>query len=305
MSDEELLNPSGVVWGKSTSGTVSVLDKEKALVRETYSDSVTGTDVTRTKVAIVGFSYTSLHLAPYADLEWSIWGMNQLYRHIPRADRWFEMHRDPLVDQVAGTDYTQWMKESKIPIYMLSASDEIPLSVAFPLDDIVQNISHRCYFTSSIAYMIALAIRDGFKEIAIYGVDLADDTEYFEQRPCAEYWLGVAEARGVKVYIHKRSALLKQAWLYGYENSPQDLIPVDDIQKRLMMLRKSKANILNKLLQIEGAEEDTMAWLSLSQFRKRGGELTIEEAMKLGHQKSHRDYDMLFKREAMQGPHGS
>ena len=55
------------------------------------------------------------------DPEWEIWAMNQLYRHIPRATRWWEMHQrtDFLADQVPNTDYLAWLKDCPIPIYMV------------------------------------------------------------------------------------------------------------------------------------------------------------------------------------------
>ena len=233
-TDDGIINPDGVVWGHPASGIIKVLDKQRAYVEESYLNTRLGTDgiqAPRTKAAIVGFSITSMHLAPYADPEWSIWGVNQLYRHIPRADRWFELHTNPLVDQVEGTDYMEWMKRSEIPIYMQECSEEIPNSVTFPLKDIINRVSGRDYFTSTIAYMIALAILDGFEEIALYGVDLADDSEYFHQKPCAEYWLGIAEAKGIKVHVHERSSLLKQYHRYGYEELSPDIIPIEDIEK--------------------------------------------------------------------------
>src|SRR4051812_42075286 len=85
----------------------------------------------RKKLAIVGFSESSRHLAPYDNDEFDIWAMNQLYRHIPRATAWFEIHqrKDFLADQVPGTDYLQWLKDCPIPIYMIEKFTDIPNSV--------------------------------------------------------------------------------------------------------------------------------------------------------------------------------
>ena len=89
-------------------------------------------------------------------------------------------------------------------------------------------IGGRDYFTSSIAYMIAVALLDGFQEIAIYGVNLAIGDEWFYQKACAEWWIGLAEGKGVAVYVPSASALLKQYARYGYaqESTPNALTRV-------------------------------------------------------------------------------
>jgi hypothetical protein len=60
-------------------------------------------------------------------------------------------------------------------------------------------------------------MHEGFKEIHLYGVDMAVSTEYDEQRPSCEYFIGLARGRGIKVYIPEESHLLKVRYKYGYE----------------------------------------------------------------------------------------
>jgi hypothetical protein len=43
------------------------------------------------KVAIVGFA-ESWKLAPFTDPLVEIWGLNELWKYVPRWDRWFELH---------------------------------------------------------------------------------------------------------------------------------------------------------------------------------------------------------------------
>lgn len=86
----------------------------------------------------------------------------------------------------------------------------------YPLDEIGKKLGSR-YFTNSIAYMIAYAIYKGYKGINIWGVDMESDSEYAYERSCVTYWIGQAEARGVKVTI--ASGLTDPFVLYGYENA--------------------------------------------------------------------------------------
>ena len=68
-----------------------------------------------------------------------------------------------------------------------------------------------------MAYMIALAIEEGFQEIQLYGVECNLKLEYEEQKPCLEYFIGIAKGKGIKVYIHPTSKLLKsEKGLYGF-----------------------------------------------------------------------------------------
>jgi hypothetical protein len=70
--------------------------------------------------------------------------------------------------------------------------------------------------------MIALAIMLEFDEIHIYGVDMATDVEYHQQRPSVEYFCGVAfgiwKVTGkCRIYVPPQCDLLKTIYQYGYD----------------------------------------------------------------------------------------
>lgn len=178
------------------------------------------------KVAIVGFAPTKT-LAPYNDPEFEIWGLNDLFEHIPKWDRWFEIHnrKDFQLDTSptraeATVNYIEKLKKLDCPIYMVQKYPDIPQSVEYPLQAMIDEFGG--YFTNSISYMIALAIHERFEEIHVYGVDMAVGTEYNEQRPSCEYFLGIAVGRGIKIHIPLESDLLKTRFLYGFEQPRQD-----------------------------------------------------------------------------------
>jgi hypothetical protein len=74
------------------------------------------------------------------------------------------------------------------------------------------------YFTNTISYMIALAIYEEFEVIEIYGVDMAVGTEYNEQRPSCEYYIGIAKGRGIDIKLPAACDLMKARHIYGFEN---------------------------------------------------------------------------------------
>lgn len=134
-------------------GRTHIIDREQAIIEETAPDGSA-----RTKVAICGFAASSRMLAPFDDPSWSIWSLNQLYRHIPRADRQFDIHANFDKDNVEGTDHPGWLAQCGIPVYMTKTHPEIPTSVAFPLDRVIARVTSIDYFTSTVAFMVALAV---------------------------------------------------------------------------------------------------------------------------------------------------
>jgi hypothetical protein len=142
------------------------------------------------------------------------------------------------------------------PIYMIDHYDDIPNSVAYPLQAMDQMFANptpgaKSYFTNSISYMIALAIAERFEEIHIYGVDMAHDTEYATQRPSCEYFVGWAQALGIKVYIPPESDLMKTLFHYGYETEAQQVF--------FEKLNSRKQDLRNKLANIERQRAETDA----------------------------------------------
>lgn len=227
----------------------------------------------RKKVAIVGFASSTRLKAPYDDQSWEIWGMNQLYRYIPRLTRWFEMHQHEgphsyVSDMVPGTDYIRWMRECPVPLYMVSARPDFPTSITYPLDQMLAEFGTD-YFHSSVDYMLALAISEGFEEIGVWGIDMAHDTEYEHQKPSGSFWIGVAKGRGIKVTIPPESALLRKAHRYGYEPLPEDAISKQLLQ-RAQALQERKNELLKEVYAIDGALQENGHWSEFSKHARRG-----------------------------------
>lgn len=170
----------------------------------------------RKKVAIVGFASNTLHLVPWNDPEFEIWSMNQGYMHcVRRTDRHFEMHMPEATADVRDPNYLAWLAQCPIPVYMIQTYDHIPNSVRFPIEDAI-HFAGRDYFTSSVAFMMAIAGLENFSEVHLYGINLAIGDEYFYEKPCAEWWIGKLEGLGTRVYVPSASSLLKQYRRYGY-----------------------------------------------------------------------------------------
>ena len=234
----------------------------------------------RKKVAVVGFSGATKDLAPYHDPEYEIWGLNQLYRHIPRADRWFDIHANYDEHVVEGTDHCAWIRNAPIPVYMNAVHPHYPSSVRFPIEatmDYFGQGGRLDYYTSTVAYMLALAIMEEFEVIGVYGIDLIAKQEYMDQKPCTEFYLGWAMAKGVRLEIPPESALMKQHFRYGYTVPPTQIIPQKDFIDRRIRLVDKKEQLLTQAALLDGAAQEAAYWANVYQLRERGGHINVKE----------------------------
>ncbi len=183
------------------------------------------------KIAILGTADSSRKSAPYGDKSWEIWSLSNIVitDQVPRWTRHFELH--PLQQfekEPKARAYVDWMhrQDDSKPIYLQSPEKHpgIKAGVKFPYEALIR--THGNYFTSTIAWLIALAIHEEVDEIGLWGVDLMLAEEYHHQRPCSEFYLGYAKAKGIKVTVPMQSSLLKPQQLYGIEgtSSPRQAI---------------------------------------------------------------------------------
>lgn len=117
----------------------------------------------------------------------------------------------------ARLSYYDWLKRSRTPLYMQEQYPEIPASVKYPLGQIRQ-LWPDTGFGSMAAYMIALALLEGVTHLGLWGIDYQDKSEYAEQRPNCEHWVGIAKGMGVHITIPPVSPLCHEPpLLYAYE----------------------------------------------------------------------------------------
>ncbi len=214
------------------------------------------------KVAIVGKAPSTLLDAPYDDTSWEIWTLSN-NAQLGEAARWsrhFEIH--PLKqfrDDPGRADYWNWLRSepaNKRPIYTQAATPDMPAAKAFPIEEVIERFGG--YFNNTVSYLIAFAILEGAEEIAIYGIDMAvggvdPNAEYSHQRPSCEYMIGLARGMGIKVYVPKKSDLLKVRKLYGF--GEETAFEAKIIQRR-KELQSRKADAENRM---EAAKQEMCA----------------------------------------------
>lgn len=243
------------------------MGKSEAVKLRTPADALK-----RKKVAIVGFTDHRVQAFKLDRNEWEIWGLNELHKqHDPALfDRWFEVHNRADLD--ADTDHIAAMGKMDIPVYMQGHYPDIAASVPFPREAVIAHFE-RNYFTSSIAWETAFAIMLGAEEIHIYGVDMATDTEYAAQRNCCEYWLGIAQGRGIKTYVPQTSDLLKTVGEYGF-GDVGDAFSLK-LRERIGWLHGQDNDFLTQLRNLDGQYTDIKGKLE-GEYAKKMEQLEAE-----------------------------
>ena len=94
----------------------------------------------------------------HIDGEFQIWGCSPgCWAVVPRATRWFEVHRWELNVPWFSPQYVQFLRDFKGPVYTGGRVPEIPGHVVYPIDRMEEKFSSY-FMTSSLALMMAMAI---------------------------------------------------------------------------------------------------------------------------------------------------
>jgi hypothetical protein len=200
--------------------------------------------------AIGGARHNPLYEQFFSDPDAELWGMNMLFTACPWWTRWFEIHVDYLSD--APVLYQQFLaRDHSRPVYMVRREPTVPSSVAFPLADVVRGVSG-AYFTSTRAYMLALAVYEGFERIVCIGTGERQPERSLRSTRNVAYWLGVAAGRGIEVVQDwSEGALVSYAGdapglLYGYRLTLADACDpakVDELRRSVEALREMRVEL--------------------------------------------------------------
>lgn len=253
------------------------------------------------RVALVGFAETWRD-APYDDPGVTIISLNEMWKYIPRWDEWMEIHDEESIGLTTRVGPGQVLEEVRAHRKWLEQAHDgkviwmqerfcdgrFPAARPYPIDDIQRRFGsggNWRYLTSTVAFMIALQVAIGRDDagrvvdedvavewLGLYGIELIGAKEYEHQRPCVEYFLGLARGLGIEVYVPEASALLKSDHIYGYERPPQEVgaITRARVEARLRQLRKHHDELVAQIHKVKGALAESENWLTVHEGARRG-----------------------------------
>lgn len=230
------------------------------------------------RIALLGSAPSSIRLAPFGDARYQIWACSPgTYAHLPRCDAFFELHRwepgevgKPQTQKPwLSPEYVAWMGQQKL-VWMADKVPEIPGSQRLPIEMLLNKYGSY-FFTSSIAYMMAMAMdlilaarvaRTVEEEdvIGLWGVDMAATEEYGYQRAGCHHFLGMASQMGIDIEVPPESDLLIPMPLYGLCESShwhiKNLARKKELEARLANAQNTQQVMLQEVSFLKGALDD-------------------------------------------------
>lgn len=182
------------------------------------------------KLAIVGTHPDTRENAPFDSPEFDIWVQNEAAQ-MDWCKRWnacFQMHKMEVYtspNNPTRNDHWDWLQQDhgERAIWMQDRDERVPNSKKYPLEDILKTVPGAAwqYFDLTGAYMMALAIHLGYREIEIYGMDLISNTEYTYQLGCWRFWVGIALGSGINVVLKCEENDFGHGVMYAYQGELQ------------------------------------------------------------------------------------
>jgi hypothetical protein len=130
------------------------------------------------------------------------------------VDAWFELHSlARKFSNVQNKPYTDTLQQHQ-RVYIAEKDHHLPNGIVFPWRELVEEFGNY-FFTSSVAWMLAYAIKHNPEKIGLWGVDMSASEEYGYQRAGCHYFIQEAKNRGIDVYAPQQSDILQGVPLYG------------------------------------------------------------------------------------------
>jgi hypothetical protein len=178
------------------------------------------------KVAIVGSEESTRDNAPYDDLSYEIWSFADWLTSawLRRLDALIEIHSAVMyMNHPRTPEYWDALQKTDIPVWMYPIADpRVKSAKLYPLNEVLSlckgTNSNKLMklLNCSLVYALGLAILQEYEVIDVYGVELAHETKYGQQRHAFSFWAGLAMGRGIEVNVHCSEGLFHQP-LYGIE----------------------------------------------------------------------------------------
>lgn len=166
------------------------------------------------KIAIVGANTLLRRLAPFDDKSWEIWTFSA-HNHgfIPRFDRWFELHSPFDKAMQRFPRYHEFLRGIS-GVTVRDKDCKLTDPVLYPEAEMVERFGPY-FFTSSQAWLFALAISERPAVIGIWGSQFHARDPFLHQLSGVQYFSQRAREAGIELVCPKQSLAIVPPALYG------------------------------------------------------------------------------------------
>jgi len=155
--------------------------------------------------------------------EWEVWAVGTV-DSLERWDVFWDLH-DPLTYGPEYKPYLKWMESQSKPVVVAKPHRWAKKPIIYPVGPMIQKYG-TFFFTSTVAWMMALAIEMKVPKIGVFGIDMADSVEYRAQKAGCKHFATVAREKGIEVIVPPGSDLL-------FEPAPYPFVLEDPLQVKL------------------------------------------------------------------------
>ena len=214
----------------------------------------------------------------YADHSWEIWGCSPgFWAIMERADVWFETHRWEPGKPWFSPEYVSFLQHFRCAVFTGGQVPEIQNHQVYPIERVEAEFS--AYFLhSSLSLMVAMAIMkiEDYRKahpdepddhlIGLWGVDMAANEEYGDQRSGCHFFILEAMRRGIKVYVPPESCLLRPKPVYGISEWDHNYIKATqrarEINQRRGQAEQTAAEAAKSATFLAGAIDNHNYWIN-------------------------------------------
>lgn len=175
-------------------------------------------------VCIVGSVPATRAMAPFDDKNVEIWGVGHP-GGLPRMEVFWDLHDfDTYGPELK--DYLTWAANftSRFVVGHPHCMSRVKHPVLYPVHDMIAEHG-TFFFSSTVAWMMALAIAQKSSAIHVYGIDMATSEEYMRQKAGIKHFEQVAKKAGIPVFYPPGSDLNYEPEPYPFIlETPQELM---------------------------------------------------------------------------------
>lgn len=155
--------------------------------------------------------------------EWEVWAVGTVDQ-LERWDVFWDLH-DPNTYGPEYKAYLKWLESQVKPVMVAQPHKWAKNAHIYPVQQMIGKYG-TFFFTSTVAWMMALAIEMKAPKIGVFGIDMADSVEYRAQKAGCKHFETIARMQGIEVIIPPGSDLL-------FEPAPYPFVLEDPLQVKL------------------------------------------------------------------------